>query len=135
MTILMPDNGEGDVLQYFVNLAAPQNLVLHLFQNNITPAETDTAITYTEATFTGYSAITLTGASWGAPVEGAPSSISYAQQSFTSTAGAQNQNIYGVYLTRAVSGRIAYAERFTGAPFNIANNGDIIKYTPSITAD
>ena len=133
MTIVVPNNGEGDVLQYMVNRATPENLVLRLYTNNITPAETDTAGTYTEAAGNGYASITLTGASWNAPSEGAPSSIAYAQQTFTFT-GALG-NVYGYYMTRATSGRIALAERFTGAPFNIQNNGDQIKITPQITAD
>lgn len=133
MTIVVPNNGEGDALQYFTNRAAPENLVLRLYTNNITPAETDTAGTYTEAAGNGYGAITLTGASWNAPSEGAPSFITYAQQTFTFT-GALG-NVYGYYMTRATSGRIALAERFTGAPFNIANNGDQIKITPRIEAD
>lgn len=133
MTIVVPNNGEGDALQYLVNRAAPENLVLRLYTNNITPAETDTAATYTEASGSGYGAITLTGATWGAPSEGAPSSIAYAQQTFTFS-GALG-NVYGYFMTRATSGRIALAERFTGAPFNIANNGDQIKITPQITAD
>jgi hypothetical protein len=135
MTLLVPNNGEGDGLQYFVNKAAPENLVLRLYQNDITPAETDAAATYTEATWTGYGALTLTGATWGAPSEGAPSSIAYAQQTFTSTAGAQSQNNYGYYMTRATSGRIALAERFSDGPYQIVNNGDQIKVTPQITLD
>ena len=135
MTLLVQDNGEGDALQYFVNKAAPQNLVLKLYKNNVTPAETDTAASYTEATWTGYSAITLTGASWGAPSEGAPSSIAYAQQTFTSSANQTLENSYGYFMVRASSGRIALAERFSDGPYGIANNGDTIKITPQITAD
>jgi hypothetical protein len=133
MALLFPNNGEGDALQYLVNRAAPENLVLRLYTSNTTPAEADTAGTYTEATGFGYAALTLTGASWGAPSEGAPSSIAYAQQTFTFT-GALG-NVYGYYLTRATSGRIAYSERFSDGPYNIANNGDQIKITPTITCD
>ena len=133
MALLFPNNGEGDALQYLVNRAAPENLVLRLYTSNTTPAETDTDATYTEATGFGYAALTLTGASWGAPSEGAPSSIAYAQQTFTFT-GALG-NVYGYYLTRATSGRIAFSERFSDGPYNIVNNGDQIKITPTITCD
>ena len=134
MAVLVPDNGEGDALQYFVNKLAPQNLVLKLFKSNTTPAETDTAATYTEATFTGYAALTLAGASW-VIVEGAPSAASYAIQTFTASAGAQNQNIYGYFLVRSASGRIAYAERFIDGPYLINNSGDSASVTPTITLD
>lgn len=50
MTVLVPNNGEGDALKYILNFASPENLVLRLFTSNTTPAETDTTATYTEAT-------------------------------------------------------------------------------------
>lgn len=134
MTLLVPNNGEGDLLSFGLNKSTPENVVLRLFQNNITPAETDTAATYTEATFTGYAALTLTGASWTVN-EGAPTEAVYAQQTFTGTGAAMNQNQYGYYLTRVTSGRIAWAERFSDGPYLINNNGDNIKVTPRITGD
>lgn len=132
MPIVVPNNGEGDALEYFVNRASPQNLVLRLYTSNTTPAETDTAATYTEAAGSGYAAITLTGASWAAPVEGAPSSIGFAQQTFTLTGAL---DAFGYYMTRVTSGRIALAERFTSAPFSIPAGGGTIRITPQITAD
>lgn len=134
MALVVPNNGEGDGLEAFVAKTAMSNLVLRLFQSNTTPAETDTAATYTEATFTGYSSITLTGANWSI-TEGAPSNAAYAQQTFTSSAGSQSQNVYGYYMTRATGGRIALAERFTDGPYQIVNNGDQIRVTPQITFD
>lgn len=132
MTLVVQNNGEGDALEYFTNKSAPQNLILRLYQSNTTPAETDVAGTYTEYTATGYSAITLTGASWGTVSEGAPSSIAYAQQTFTMSGAG---DAYGYYMTRASSGRIALSERFTSAPFSIPSGGGTIKVTPQITAD
>ena len=135
MALLVPNNGEGDAASGFIgvttNLTAP---ILRLFSNNIPPAETDTAGTYTEATFTGYSAITLTPGSWSV-VEGAPTRASYAQQTFTGTGTAMNQNIYGYYLTRTTNGRIMLAERFTDGPYLVNNNGDQIRITPQVDFD
>ena len=131
LALLVPNGGEDIALAYLVNNDVPENLVLRLYQNNITPGETDTAGTYTEATFTGYSSITLTGASWS--VTG--STASYAQQTFTSTADQASQSIYGYYMTRVTSLDLVYAERFTDGPYTIVNNGDNIKITPSISAD
>ena len=134
MALVLPNNGEGDALAAIVAKSAAENLVLRLNQNNITPAETDTAATYTEATFTGYASITLTASSWTI-VEGAPSEASYPQQSFTSSADQTSQNIYGYYFTRVTSGRIAWAERFPVGPYAIATNGANIKVTPKFTQD
>lgn len=134
MALVVCNNGEGDMLTYALNKAAAENLVLRLYKNDVTPAETDTAATYTEADFTGYSSATLTGASWTVS-EGAPTEASYAQQTFTSSADQTAQTIYGYYLTRATSGRLAWAERFTNGPYTITNNGDSVSVTPKITAD
>lgn len=130
MALNVPDVGENLILGMIVNKTAAENLVLRLFKNNITPAESDVAGTYTEATFTGYSAITLTGASWNAPASG---SIAYsAEQTFTCS-GASSDNIYGYYVTQLTSGILVYSERDASAPFPISTSGDNIKLTPTIT--
>jgi hypothetical protein len=135
MALLVPNDGEVDALSYYVNKSAPQDLVLRLFTNNITPAETDTAATYTEASGGGYAAITLTGANWTVTA-GNPSTAAYAQQVFTFTGALTgNAQVYGYFLTRAASGKLAHAERFSDGPYAIANNGDQIKITPQITGD
>lgn len=130
MPLLVPNVGEGAMLRAIVNHTAATNLVLRLYSSNTTPAETDTAGTYTEATFTGYSAATLTGASWTI-TEGNPSYAQYAQQTFTSSA-VQSQNIYGYYAQYATSNILGWSERFSDGPYAITNNGDQIKVTPYI---
>lgn len=130
MAINVPDVGENLALEMIVNKTAPQNLVLKLYSNNITPSDTDTAGTYTECTFTGYAAITLTGASWGAASGG---SIAYAQQTFTCS-GAGSENCYGYFVVQSSSGTLLYSERGTGVPFVITTIGDNVKITPTITA-
>lgn len=131
MPLVFPDQGENISLEAIVNKTAPQNLILRLFKSNTTPAESDTEATYTEADFTGYSAITLTGSSWGTASGG---SISFAQQTFTSSANQTAQNVYGYYLTQTTSAKLVYSERFSDGPYSISNNGDQIKVTPTITA-
>jgi hypothetical protein len=132
MVLVLPDQGEGIALEALVGKTAGQNLVLKLFKSNTTPAESDTEATYTVADFTGYADITLTAANW-VLTPGAPSSLDYAEQTFTSTAGAQNQPVYGYYLVQAGSGKLVWVERFTNGPFTIIDNGDVIKVTPKIT--
>lgn len=132
MALNFPDVGENLALEMIVNKTAPQNLVLRLYQNNITPSDSDTAGTYTEATFTGYAGITLTGATWNAAAAG---TIAYsAQQTFTCS-GASSNNIYGYYVTQSASGVLLYSERDASAPFAITNSGDAVKITPTISAN
>ena len=133
MALNFPNTGENIALEALVNKTAPQNLVLRLYSNNITPSDTDTAGTYTEATFAGYSAITLTGASWGAASAG---TITYgSQQTFTRSTTGTAENIYGYYVTQATSGTLVYSERDGAAPFAVTNAGDAIKITPTISAN
>jgi hypothetical protein len=132
MALNVPDVGENIALEAFVNKTAPQNQTLKLFQNNITPSDTDTAGTYTEATFTGYAGISLTGAGWNAAAAG---TITYsAQQTFTSS-GTVNNSIYGYYVVQSTSGILMWSERDASAPFVVANVGDAVKLTPSISAN
>ena len=132
MALNFPDVGENLALGMIVNKTAAENLVLRLFKNNITPSDTDTTGTYTEATFPGYVAITLTGASWGAPAGGV---ITYgAQQTFTCS-GTSTDDIYGYYVTQLTSGTLLYSERDGAAPFAVRTSGDNIKLTPTIGAN
>jgi hypothetical protein len=131
MPLNVPDVGENKMVEAIVNKTAPENLVLRLFQNNITPSDTDTHTTYTEATFTGYASITLTGASWGA---GSAGTTTYAQQTFTRTSTGAGQTIYGYYVTQLTSGVLMWSERDGAGPFTITNNGDTVKVTPTLTA-
>lgn len=132
MALVVPNQGEQIALEAFVGKTAGQNLVLRLYTNDVTPGETNTEATYTEASGNGYAAITLTAANWTV-TPGAPTEAAYAEQTFTFT-GALG-DVYGYYFTQVTSGKLVWAERFTGAPFNIANNGDQIKITPKITLE
>ena len=131
MALVLADGGEAIALNYLVNKVTTQeDLVLRLYTNDITPGETDTAATYTQASGNGYSAISLTGATW--TISGtAPTQAAYPEQTFTFT-GALG-NVYGYYIVRASTLDLVWSERFTAAPFNVQNNGDTIKITPVIT--
>jgi len=134
MTILVPNTGEVIALSYLTNkVAIPENLVYKLFATNVTPAETDTAVSYTEAAGGGYAAKTLTGANWTV-TGGAPSSAAYAAQTYTFTGAlTTNATIYGYFVIRATTLDLVLAETFSS--FTPANNGDNIVLTPQITAD
>jgi hypothetical protein len=134
MALVLPNQGETIALEALVGKTAGQNLILKLYKNDITPGETDTESTYTVANFTGYSDQTLTAANW-TTTPGSPSDVTYPQCTFTSTAGSQNQPIYGYFLVQQSSGKLVWAERFSDGPYTIVNNGDAIKVTPKITAD
>ena len=120
----MPNEGEEDILD--VILAT--SLVLRLFKNNFTPSNSSVLADFTEADFTGYSALTLTGGSW-TTTQGDPTTGVYAQQAFTGTGTAQT--VYGYYLTRTSSGRVWYYQRFESA-LSIGLSTPSIRITPTL---
>lgn len=131
MALNVPDVGEKIALEALVNKVAPQDQVLRLFKNNITPSDTDVAGTYTEAIFPGYAGIALTGASWGAYAAGA---VTNSLRTFTCT-GVSVDDIYGYYLTQSVSGILIWSERDASAPRQVRVNGDTVTVTPTIGAN
>jgi hypothetical protein len=132
MPLNFPDVGENLALEMIVNRTAPQNLVLRLYRSNTTPSDTDTAGTYTEASFPGYSAITLTGASWNAAASG---TIAFGSQQTFTCSGTSTDDIYGYYVTQTTSGILLYSERDASAPFAVRNSGDNVRLTPTISAN
>lgn len=133
MTIKLARTGAVALLSYLVNkVTAPENLVYGLFTNNITPADTDTVATYTEAAGGGYAAKTLTGSTWTVTA-GSPSQAAYPQQSWTFTGAlTTNPTIYGYFAKRATTGDLVLAETFSS--FTPAASGDNIALTPAISA-
>ena len=134
MTLLVPNVGAQEILRRALNYSATGDVSLRLFQNDYTPVEGSVVGDFTVATWTGYANKTLTGASWTVTLAD-PSEASYAIQTFTSSAGSQNQANYGYYITNAAGTVLIYAERFTDGPYTIVNNGDTISVTPKITLD
>lgn len=130
MALLVPDVGERELLGRMLNKNAPDNVVLHLYTNNQTPAEGDTTANYTESTGTGYAAITLTGASWTIATVAGTTTAAYAQQTFTYT-GAE-PNIYGYYVTNLAGTTLLWVEKFTDGPYAIPSGGGSVKITPRI---
>lgn len=126
--------GEGNVLDRYL----AGDMTLRLFATDVETgvaeedledlADTD----FTESTFTGYAAVTLTGGSWST-VSSDPSRATYAQQTFTCSGGA-SQSVYGYYLTDDNdSDSLAWYEQFDG-PTTIAS-GDSLRVTPRLTAE
>lgn len=132
MTLLVPDVGEVQLLKFALGVDASENQTLKLYVTNVTPAEGDTAGSYTEATGGGYSAITLTKTSWSVSTSAGTTTGSYAQQTFTFTGAlTTNPDIYGYFVVSATGGILLWAEK-AAATFTPTNNGDTYKVTPQI---
>ena len=116
MALLVPDEAEETIFAAFLNKTAPQDLDLQLFSSDTTPAEGDTAATYTIVTGGGYADIQLTASNWTI-TPGGPTTAVQPQQTFTFTGAVGN--VFGYLVIQRTSGKIMWSERFTNGPFNI----------------
>lgn len=137
--LLIPGEGTIQGLKDFLGAAALENWTLKLYKNNHTPAESDTAASYTEADFTGYSSKTLTrdtsSGHWATPTSVSPTGAwsgatnvaesTYNSQSWSPTT---SQTIYGYFVVGATSTKCIFAELFASAK-NLSN-GDTLSLTP-----
>ena len=130
MALLVPDVGEAEMLGRILNNTTPDDLVLRLYTNDLTPGESNVIGDYTEAAGNGYSAITLSGASWTITTTAGSTEGTYAQQDFVFIGGPVT--VYGYHVTNNAGTILMYAERFIDGPYNIPVGGGTIKITPTI---
>lgn len=135
MSLVVPDKGEIKLLEYLVNRAAATNIVLHLYKNDIDPEDESHGTsgrnfstgTFVEATAT---AQTLSGANW--TTTQTTSGVTAAEYNtgitFSFSAG---EGVYGYYVTDT-SNNILWAERFSGAPFELPSAGGDIAIRPKL---
>jgi len=128
MSFLLVNQGED----IWADAVADEMAELHLFKNNWTPADGDDEGDVTEADFTGYAHKDLTPGSW-VITPGAPTTMAYPEQTFTSTADQTAQTVYGAYITQVTTGKLMCAWRFDDGPYTVSLNGDAIKHTPNIS--
>jgi hypothetical protein len=135
MALVVPNATKEAWLKAALNHTAQnQNYVLKLFTNNVTPGESDTAATFTAQAEGGISNPTLTGSSFTFGTAANVVTASFAEQTFTFTSvPGTTPNNYGYFTTRTTGGELGWAERFTGAPYTIANVNDAIKVTAKVT--
>lgn len=133
MAIVVPNVGEIELLAKMLKAAldVDENYTLKLYKNDYTPVQGSTDANFTEATFTNYTAKTLTRANWGAPttVSNKASSTYSVQQSWT--CGASGETIYGYYVMGADSDVLLWAERFAD-PIPMSNTF-VLNLTPTFT--
>jgi hypothetical protein len=140
MALLVPDVGEVVLLSNLLAGGTLENWTLKLYKTSVTPAESDTAASYTVADFTSYSDKTLTrsvsGGTWSTPsTSTGTTSSSYnagTPQNWTNT-GASAQTIYGYYVVGATSTTLLFAELFAAS--RTLNQNDQLNLTPRIQLD
>jgi hypothetical protein len=132
MPLVVADQGELRLLDIMlkVALSTNENQILKLYQNNYTPTSAAAPGSFTEATFTGYAARTLTRSVWNTAVtvsNKAESSYGTTPQSWT--CGATGNTIYG--YTVEASSKTMWGELFSTA--RVLASGDVLNITPKFT--
>jgi hypothetical protein len=138
VAVLVPDVGEVVLLSDLLAGGSLENWTLKLFKNNVTPAEGDTAATYTVADFTGYANKTLTrtlsGSTWSTPsTSSGTTSSTYGAAAQSWSVGASGNTIYGAYVVGATSTTLIYSDLL--ATPRVLANGDTYQYTPKLQLD
>lgn len=133
MTILVPTASEETLSDFMLGAATPGDQILKLYVNNYTLVDGTVAGALTEMSTLGYAAKTLTKTSWvtTAGSAGQPCTSTYAQQTWTFTAGTP-VTVYGYFVIDTTTGLLLWAEAFTAAKV-VQNTGDSIIITPTIT--
>lgn len=131
--LLVPTTSEQTLLKFMLGVLTPGDQRLKLFVNNYAPDDTTIAANLTEMTTLGYAEKALTKTSWNAVTGGTgnPASATYAQQTWTFTAGTP-VTVYGYYVTDVTTGLLLWAESFA-SPKVVQYTGDQIIITPTIT--
>jgi hypothetical protein len=134
MAGIVPTEGENKLLQRALGDISPttHNLTLKLFVNDYTPVDGSNNAAFTEMSTQGYSAKTLTAASWSVAQNGSnEAEATYAQQSWTFDGTGGATTVYG-YYTVDEDNTVLFAERFASS-YVAENNGDILRITPTVT--
>jgi hypothetical protein len=117
------------------NTAQPLDVDYRLFKTNITPTQDDTDGTYagTEADFTGYALVRVTG--WGASSFAAELALSVASPVLYTVGSpvVTGNNVYGYYACLHGTDHVVWAMRFDGAPLAMSVAGVSIEIVPALT--
>lgn len=133
MTLKVPNEGELELLKYMLK-ENPSNLLLHLYENDYTPGLTSVIGDFTESTWTGYSAITLTASNWTDPITtmDGKAETRYGTSVLSWTrSGLGSDDLYGYYVTDTDETIVLWAERFD--PTRTLGNGDVVNFQPVFT--
>ena len=132
MAIVITNAGEILIHTWaFKSTSTPENLTLKLYSNDYTPVAASTAGNFTESSFSGYSAKSLTRSSWVDPTTNGSgkAEITYASQTFTASGSG---TVYGYFVVGATSGTCVFAERF--ASTRNLNSSDTLTVNMAVTA-
>lgn len=122
MSSVWNNNALAAALQQVVNQSppTPANVVLRLFTNALSPANTDLITAYTQCTDAMYAAFTMIGATWVLTTITGGQQMAYPSHNFLF---AGTQTLYGWYITDAAATIVIAAGNFPSGPIVIPTGG------------
>jgi hypothetical protein len=131
VSLVIPHVGLIRALELIVGQAAPDNLTLHLFTNDVYPSLEDVTSTYIEVRGGGYASKILDGNEWLV----SSGIAEYPPQEFLFTDIPHAHNIFGYFILQGDT--LLWAERFQETvdppfrpPFRVTGLGDKVIVTP-----
>lgn len=112
---VIPNEGKQrwlDAALQSAGFSSAEDYDVKLYQNNYTPVDTSTTSNFTEATFTGYTLVTITHATFPAASISSNIAVSDAGNATFSCSGGASQTIYGCYVVGHTSGKVYAAVIF-----------------------
>lgn len=135
MALVLPNEGLTDLLAYMIRttISGVADWLMVLWTNtSLTPGQSTVYSDLTLATFTGYSAVTVTRGTWTAPTIVSDKAVStWGTTATLWTNTGSSQTIYGYAMVTASSPVIRLIEKFA-SPVVLATNG-IIGVLPQFT--
>lgn len=129
--VVWPDNSLLNFLaDYISDRLNTTHYYFRLYTNNTTPGTATVLGDFTEATFTGYAAVSGSGLTWSTPaLSGHIGQTNATNIVFNNTSGSP-VTVYGVFVTDLGVTKLYFAERDPAAPVSIPAGGQYI-YTPN----
>jgi hypothetical protein len=129
--VVWPDVACQNFLNNFItDRLQTSGYTFRLFTNNITPGTATVLANFTEASFTGYAAVSGSTITWSAAALSGHIAFSNGSNITFNNTSAAPVTIYGVYVTNAANTVLYYAELDPNAPISIPASGQYI-YTPN----
>lgn len=129
MPLVVPDDGEINMLGYIVNKIQPTNLTVRLYSQPIDLTGDDfSASDFSEVSVGGYASVTLTGSNWTISTVAGISSAVASNVTFNMDSGV---DIYGYYVTSSED-IIMWAEEFPSPPFRLPAEGGQVVIVPRV---
>lgn len=131
MPLLVPTSGENKLLAVMLGKEAVPAATLMLYVNDKTPADADTAASYTEMSTHGYAAKSIDLTTAVINQNNGVAEAVYAQQSWTFTAAAP-VTVYGYVVKTTGDNTVLWSERFA-TPRVVQYDGDQIRLILKLT--